>query len=159
MEVRFLRDVESGEPHVHRHGLTEAEVREAFDSAIEDGPGSADARVHIGWTEAGRLVRVIYAPDPAPESVFVTYPLGPAALRALRRRLQKTVMTYNANEFPPGWDEESVKRVLDYYENQTDEEAAAEDDARFYAPDRVLMEVPADLVPLVRELIAKRSAS
>jgi hypothetical protein len=35
------------------------------------------------------------------------------------------------SRFPEGWDEERVREVLDYYENQTDEEAAAEDEAAF----------------------------
>ena len=26
------------------------------------------------------------------------------------------------NEFPPGWDEERVQSVIDYYENQTEDE-------------------------------------
>ena len=33
------------------------------------------------------------------------------------------------NQFPPGWDEQRVREVLEYYENQTDEEAVAEDEA------------------------------
>lgn len=33
------------------------------------------------------------------------------------------------NKFPPGWDESKVKGVLDHYENQTEEEAASEDEA------------------------------
>ena len=33
--------------------------------------------------------------------------------------------------FPPGWDEERVQRVIAHYEGQTDEEAAAEDEAVF----------------------------
>jgi hypothetical protein len=35
------------------------------------------------------------------------------------------------NRFPPGWDEERVQEVLEYYERQTDEEAVAEDEAAF----------------------------
>ena len=31
------------------------------------------------------------------------------------------------NEYPPGWDEERVQKVIDYYENQTEDEALAED--------------------------------
>ena len=30
------------------------------------------------------------------------------------------------NEFPSGWDERRVREVLEHYENQTEEEAAAE---------------------------------
>jgi hypothetical protein len=34
------------------------------------------------------------------------------------------------NKFPPGWDEERVRRVLAHYEEQTEAEAAAEDEKR-----------------------------
>jgi hypothetical protein len=33
------------------------------------------------------------------------------------------------NRFPPGWDEERVRRVLAHYEEQTEVEAVAEDEA------------------------------
>ncbi len=58
--------------------------------------------------------------------------------------------------YPPGWDEERVRRVLEHYESQSDEEAVAEDEAAFEATPHTTMEVPVDLVPVVRELIAKR---
>ena len=32
-------------------------------------------------------------------------------------------------KFPAGWDEERVRRVLEHYETQSDEEAVAEDEA------------------------------
>jgi hypothetical protein len=59
------------------------------------------------------------------------------------------------SQFPPGWDEARVKRVLAHYEAQSDEEAVAEDEASFEATTHTAMEVPVDLVPTVRELIAK----
>ncbi len=34
-----------------------------------------------------------------------------------------------SNKLPTGWNEEQVQRVLVHYENQTDEEAIAEDEA------------------------------
>ena len=61
------------------------------------------------------------------------------------------------NKFPPGWDEERVRRVLQHYENQTDEEAVAEDEAAYEATTETTMGVPVDLVPAVRELIAKKT--
>jgi len=61
--------------------------------------------------------------------------------------------------YPPGWDEERVRQVLDHYEGQTDEEAVAEDEAAYESTTHTVMEVPVDLVPAVRELIAKRRAS
>ena len=60
------------------------------------------------------------------------------------------------DSYPPGWDQERVRRVLEHYENQSDEEAVAEDEAAFEATTHTTMEVPVDLVPAVRELIAKR---
>ncbi|MFH0352191.1 MAG: hypothetical protein ACHBMF_09725 [Chromatiales bacterium] len=41
--------------------------------------------------------------------------------------------------FPPGWDEQRVKRVLGHYESQTEEEALAEDEAAFEAADQTVM--------------------
>ncbi len=60
------------------------------------------------------------------------------------------------NNFPPGWDQKRVQKVLEHYENQSDEEAVAEDEAAFEQTTHTTMEVPVDLVPKVRELIAKR---
>jgi aminoglycoside/choline kinase family phosphotransferase len=57
--------------------------------------------------------------------------------------------------FPPGWDEDRVKRLLARYEDQTEEEAVAEDEAAFADQSEVVMGVPRELVPVVRELIAK----
>ena len=59
-------------------------------------------------------------------------------------------------KFPEGWDEARVKRVLKHYEGQSEEQAVAEDEAASEQPDQTLMEVPNELVPTVRELIAKR---
>lgn len=60
--------------------------------------------------------------------------------------------------FPPGWDEERVHRVLEHYESQSDDEAAVEDESAFESTSHTAMEVPVELVPDVRELLAKRRA-
>jgi hypothetical protein len=60
------------------------------------------------------------------------------------------------SRFPPGWDEERVQRVLAHYETQSEDEALAEDEAAFETPGQTVMGVPSELVPVVRELIAKR---
>lgn len=52
-----------------------------------------------------------------------------------------------------------MQRVLQHYEQQTEEQAIAEDEAAYEPPTHTAMEVPVDLVPTVRELIAKRPAS
>jgi hypothetical protein len=61
-------------------------------------------------------------------------------------------------KFPQGWDESRVRRVVDHYESQSDDEAAAEDQEAFESTTHTAMEVPVDLVPEVRNLIAKRRA-
>ena len=58
------------------------------------------------------------------------------------------------NRFPPGWDEAQVRQVLAHYEQQTEDGAVAEDEAAFEDPQTV-MTVPTDLVPLVREVLAR----
>src|SRR5437879_12946227 len=63
--------------------------------------------------------------------------------------------TMSAEKYPRGWNEARVRRVLEYYESQTDEEAAAEIES---ALESTTMEVPTALVPAVRELIAKRKS-
>ena len=59
------------------------------------------------------------------------------------------------SRFPPGWDAERVKRVLAHYESQSEEEAVGEDEAAFEASGQTVMEVPTEIVPAIRELIAK----
>jgi hypothetical protein len=44
------------------------------------------------------------------------------------------------NQFPIGWDEERIRRVLDHYEEQTEEEAVAEVEAAFEKQTRNPME-------------------
>ena len=61
-----------------------------------------------------------------------------------------------AQKFPRGWDEERVRRVLAHYENQTEDEAVAEDEAAYEAEGQTVMIVPTALVPEIRKLIARR---
>lgn len=88
MRLRFYIDPETGQPHIHGHVVSEAEVEDVLARPLEDRPGSEGVRVAIGQTRGGRYLRVIYVPDPGSDSLFVitTYELGPKALRALRRR-------------------------------------------------------------------------
>ena len=91
MDVRYYIDPETDEPHIYRHRLTEQDVEAVLRRPIEDRPGRDGARVALGRTPAGSYLRVIYVPDPIPNSVFVitAYRLGPKALKALRRRRRR----------------------------------------------------------------------
>jgi hypothetical protein len=57
--------------------------------------------------------------------------------------------------FPPGWDAEKVKALADYYDNQSDEEAVAEAEAALETEGQTLVMVPTELMPTIRDLIAK----
>lgn len=88
MRIRFYLDRESGEPHIYGHDVAEDEVEAVLTRPDEDRRGRDGARVAIGQTDAGRTLRVIYVPDPEPESVFVitAYELLGKPLAAFRRR-------------------------------------------------------------------------
>ncbi|MBI4700592.1 MAG: hypothetical protein HY744_05415 [Deltaproteobacteria bacterium] len=60
-----------------------------------------------------------------------------------------------ANRFPRGWDEARVARVLAQYEEQTEDEAVAEDEAAFRSESEALVGVPRSLLPEVRRLLAR----
>jgi myo-inositol catabolism protein IolC len=62
------------------------------------------------------------------------------------------------DRFPLGWDEERVRKVLAHYEEQNEDEAVAEDEAALAESSETVMEVPHELVPAIRELIAKHHA-
>ena len=59
--------------------------------------------------------------------------------------------------FPKGWDEERVQKVLAHYGSQEEDEAVAEDEAAFDDPNQTIMKIPHELVPVVRELLAKHN--
>jgi hypothetical protein len=91
MNLRFHRDSETEEAH-RRHGVTEDEVREVLAAPLEDWQGARVRGFALGQTDAGRYLQIVYVPDREGDSAFVVmaYPLGPVALRALRRRLDST---------------------------------------------------------------------
>ena len=65
----------------------------------------------------------------------------------------------NQTRYPAGWNEARVRGVLAHYEAQSPEEALAEDEAAYEVspgpPTHTAMDVPVELVPVVRELIAR----
>ena len=88
MKIRFYIDPETSLPHIYRHQVFEGEVEDVLIRPGEDRPGQEGSRVATGQTRAGRLLRVIYVPDPEPDSVFVitAYELSGKPLKAYRRR-------------------------------------------------------------------------
>jgi murein tripeptide amidase MpaA len=73
VKIRFYIDPITKLPHIYGHNVSESEVEE------------------IGRTHNGRYLRVIYVPDPEPNSVFVitAYDLSGKPLSAYRRRQRR----------------------------------------------------------------------
>jgi len=59
------------------------------------------------------------------------------------------------NQFPFGWNEARVRRVLEHYERQTEDDAVAEDEASFRSRSQTVMVVPKRLVPAITRLIER----
>ena len=91
MTVWFYIDPATEQPHIYGHAVLEEEVEDVLARPMEDRAGRDGSRIALGQTVAGRYLRVIYVPDPTPDSVFVitAYELGEKALKALRRRQKK----------------------------------------------------------------------
>jgi hypothetical protein len=91
MNLRFYYDPATGEPHIYNHRVTEEEVEDVLRRPGEDRLGREGSRVAIGQTQAGRFLRVIYVPDPEPDSLFVitAYELRGKPLTAYRRRQRR----------------------------------------------------------------------
>ena len=91
MQLRFLIDPDTNQPHIDIHGVTEEEVRQVLEGKGEDRAGSGASRVKLGQTAVGRYLRVIYVPDVDQESAFVitAYDLGGKPLKAFRRRQRR----------------------------------------------------------------------
>lgn len=88
MLYRFYAVRRPDEPHIYNHDVKEGEVEDILVRPGEDRPGREGSRVAIGQTQDGRYLRVIYVPDPQPDSVFVVtaYELRGKPLAAYRRR-------------------------------------------------------------------------
>jgi len=91
MDLRFYIDPETGLPHIDNHHVTEIEVEDVLESPGEDRPGRHGARIALGQTTAGRYLRVVYVPDPDPNSVFVitAFELKGRPLQAYKRRRKR----------------------------------------------------------------------
>jgi hypothetical protein len=91
LNIRYYIDPETKLPHIYEHDVKETEVEEVLSNPGEDRPGREGSRVAIGRMSDGRYLRVIYVPDPAPNSVFVitAYELQGKPLIAYRRRRRR----------------------------------------------------------------------
>lgn len=91
MRIRYYIDPGTALPHIYEHEISEREVEAILERPLQDIRGREDSRIAIGQTEAGRYLKVVYVPDPIPDSVFVitAYELGSKAKRTIRRKVRK----------------------------------------------------------------------
>ena len=91
MNIRYYIAPETGLPHIYKHNVSENEVEDVLLKPGEDRLGREGSRIVLGQTNAGRYLRVIYVPDPEPESVFVitAFELSGKPLTAYKRRRRK----------------------------------------------------------------------
>jgi hypothetical protein len=58
--------------------------------------------------------------------------------------------------YPPGWNEDRVRKLAEHYDNQTEDEQVAEHEAALRAAGQTVMVVPTELVPEIVKLIKKK---
>jgi hypothetical protein len=92
MNIRFFVGPQTSGLHIHEHAVSEEELEQILVNPAEDRPGSEGSRVALGRTSSGRFLRVIYVPNPEPNSVFVitAYEVNGKPLTAFRRRHRRT---------------------------------------------------------------------
>ena len=70
MRTRYYIDPVTDLPHIYNHNVSESEVEDVLARPLQDLRGREDSRMALGQTEEGQYLKVIYVPDPIPESVF-----------------------------------------------------------------------------------------
>jgi hypothetical protein len=62
--------------------------------------------------------------------------------------------------FPPGWDEERVRRLIAHYDALSEEEQVAEDEAAVAEQKgQTVITVPEALLPAIRQMIADANSA
>jgi hypothetical protein len=69
-------------------------------------------------------------------------------------------MTMSEQDFPAGWDEERVKRIISHYDGLSEDELVVEDEkAAAEQTGQTVIAVPDDLLPAIRNLLASHKTA
>lgn len=64
------------------------------------------------------------------------------------------------SQFPPGWDDDRVRRLIDQHEQLSEDELVTEDDAAAQDHDgQAVITIPEELLPAVRQLLASHKSA
>jgi hypothetical protein len=61
--------------------------------------------------------------------------------------------------YPPGWNEERVRRLIAHYDALDEEHQVAEDEAAQEQPSQTTVVVPVEFMPAIRQMFAERSGN
>jgi hypothetical protein len=64
--------------------------------------------------------------------------------------------TGRKQKLPRGWSEERVRKLAEYYDNESEDDQVAEHETAMRAPGHTVMVVPTELVPEIVKLIARK---
>ena len=130
MNIRFYRDQATGEPHIYNHGVRRGS-RRGYPSSRGRPPWSG--RFSGGhWSNTGWEVLASHlCARPRARQYICHHRIRVAgeAAGGLSTAAASERTAMRQDRFPPGWDEERVRKVLTHYEEQTEDEAVAEDEA------------------------------
>ncbi len=154
-EIEFYVEPD-GTVHIHRHAVSEDEVAEVLDNKPETRKEADGSQIALGMTLDGRFLRVVYRAESGKwhnlrdhgfraRSHYETWLAPPTEAQE--------IMTNDPNNYPQGWDRAKVEEVIAHYENQSDDEAAAEDEAYWSEPGYTIIRVPTKLLPEVQRAI------
>jgi hypothetical protein len=92
MNLKFCIDLDTGQPHILNHGVTETEVRQILARPGLVLKGRKTSRIALGQTVAGRYLKVVFAKRRIGRGVFVVtaYELRGKELSAYRRRRRRS---------------------------------------------------------------------
>ena len=76
--------------------------------------------------------------------------------KSTRKRTRRKTRK-DPNRYPKGWNARSIKALAEHYENQSEDDAVAEDEAAYRSTLVTMMAVPVEFVPQVHKLLAKRA--